>query len=636
MLKVGIIGCGAIADAHAWVIQQIAGCKMVAACDSEELMAKLFCERFQVPCAFTSVGEMLRQTRPDVVHILTPPQTHYAVARQCLEHGCHLYVEKPMALSTAEVEELFKLAALKNLKVTVGHDAQFSPATRELRRLVQDGYLGGPAVHMESYYCYDFGNLYGNALLGDKQHWVRRLPGKLLQNVISHGIARIAEFLPGNQPRVIAHGFVSPPLKNMGEQEIIDELRVIISDETGATAYFTFSSQMRPVLHQFRIFGQKNGLFMDETQQTVIKLRGGKLKSFAEIFIPPFGMARQYLGNFRRNLQLFRSHDFHGELGKKIITETFYRSIVEGTPGPIPLRQIWLTTWIMDQIFEQLASPPVFASACSTLPPLLASPPAAAPAAVSGQGKPTGNGAMLIINADDWGRSRLETDRTLDCCLKGRVTSVSAMVFMKDSERAAELAKQHGLDVGLHLNLGENFSGNGMTEKLSRQHASITRFMRLNKYAAILYNPFLIKNFHDDFCAQLEEFVRLYGRPPSHVDGHLHHHLCTNMLIAKLIPPGTKVRRSFTFSVGERSLLNMGYRKMVDRSLARRYVLTDSFFSLKYSLKIGNVARIAELARNARVELMAHPEKEPEYDFLMGNEFGKIFSGVKLATFSQL
>ena len=48
---------------------------------------------------------------------------------------------------------------------------------------------------MESYYCYELGNsAYASALLGDNSHWVRRLPGKLLQNIISHGIARIAEY----------------------------------------------------------------------------------------------------------------------------------------------------------------------------------------------------------------------------------------------------------------------------------------------------------------------------------------------------------------------------------------------------------------------------------------------------------
>ncbi len=83
-----------------------------------------------------------------------------------------------------------------------------------MRALVKSGYLGGPPVHMESYYCYDLGDpSYARALLGDKNHWVRRLPGKLLQNIISHGIARIAEFLTSDAPQVIAYGFVSPLLK---------------------------------------------------------------------------------------------------------------------------------------------------------------------------------------------------------------------------------------------------------------------------------------------------------------------------------------------------------------------------------------------------------------------------------------
>ena len=64
-----------------------------------------------------------------------------------------------------------------------------------MRALIAQGYLGGPPVHMESYYGYDISDGYARALLTDPRHWVRRLPGGLLQNVISHGIARLAEFL---------------------------------------------------------------------------------------------------------------------------------------------------------------------------------------------------------------------------------------------------------------------------------------------------------------------------------------------------------------------------------------------------------------------------------------------------------
>jgi hypothetical protein len=56
--------------------------------------------------------------------------------------------------------------------------------------------------------------------------------------VISHGIARIAEFLTTDNPHIIAYGFMSPVLRSIGETEVIDELRVIISDERSTTAYF--------------------------------------------------------------------------------------------------------------------------------------------------------------------------------------------------------------------------------------------------------------------------------------------------------------------------------------------------------------------------------------------------------------
>src|SRR5207237_1102009 len=67
---------------------------------------------------------------------------------------------------------------------------------------------------------------------------------------------------------------------------------------------------------------------------------------------------------------------------------------------------------------------------------------------------------VLIVNADDWGRSVAETDSALRCYQAGRITSVSAMVFMGDSMRAAKLAKDHQLDdVELHLNFSEEHAG---------------------------------------------------------------------------------------------------------------------------------------------------------------------------------
>jgi len=355
MLRVAIVGCGKIADVHAAQILRIKDCEIVAVCDREPLMAKQLCDRFPVKQHFTELIELLRSAQPDVVHITTPPEGHFELAKLCLEQGANVYVEKPFTVYAHEAQELIDLAEKKGLKLTAGHNYQFSPAARRMKELVNSGYLGENTIHIESHFGYNLGDpTYALALLGDKQHWVRRLPGKLLQNIISHGVARIAQFLTTDTPHIIAYGFVSPTLKSIGETEIIDELRVIISDEQRTTAYFTFSSQMKPSIHELRVYGSKNSLILDDDHDILLKLRGDKYKSFADKFVPPVQFVKQYLGNLAANVKLFVANDFHMDAGMKYLIESFYRSIREQAPVPIPYREILMTARIMDEVFAQL------------------------------------------------------------------------------------------------------------------------------------------------------------------------------------------------------------------------------------------------------------------------------------------
>jgi predicted dehydrogenase len=355
MLKIGIIGCGKQADAHATPIHEMRGCEIVGVCDKEELMAKQLAERFKVRRYFTDITELLETGRPDIVHITTPPQSHFEIGKLCLEAGCHVLFEKPFALNHGEVERLISLAEEKNLKLTVGHNNQFNHSARRMRELVKNGFLGGPPVHMESIFCYDLGDPgFARAFLGDKSHWVRKLPGKLLHNIISHGVSKIAEFMCTESPEVIACGFSSPFLLRINQSDIIDELRVIIHDSNCTTAYFTFSSTMSPKLHQFRLYGPTNSLFVDHTQETLIKFCKANYKSYLRNFIPPLVDASQYLGNATNNVKKFIRADFHMESGRKFLIDSFYRSIRDDTPVPIPYREIILTSRIMDSIFMQI------------------------------------------------------------------------------------------------------------------------------------------------------------------------------------------------------------------------------------------------------------------------------------------
>jgi predicted glycoside hydrolase/deacetylase ChbG (UPF0249 family) len=241
---------------------------------------------------------------------------------------------------------------------------------------------------------------------------------------------------------------------------------------------------------------------------------------------------------------------------------------------------------------------------------------------------------MLIINADDWGRSVAETDAALKCCKGGRITSLSAMVFMEDSERAADLAKENELDVGLHLNFTEKFTVNQCPRTLSNYHRQIVRFLSGNKYSQLFYNPFLRKEFAYSYEAQAGEFERLYGKAPSHIDGHHHMHLCANILLSNVIPAGMKMRRNFSFWPGEKSLLNRTYRSLIDRWLGRRYQLPDYFFDLTQCIQQKKFDRAVALTMSSNVELMTHPIVPIEEEYLMSDQFQATLQGLKVGGYA--
>lgn len=222
----------------------------------------------------------------------------------------------------------------------------------------------------------------------------------------------------------------------------------------------------------------------------------------------------------------------------------------------------------------------------------------------------------LIMNADDWGRDSNTTDLTLDCVLRGGVTSVSAMVFMEDSERAATISREQSIDAGLHLNLTTPFSAGNCPSRLKEYQEVIARYLLRHRLAQVMFHPGLTSAFRYVATAQLDEFNRLYGRPPFRLDGHHHMHLCANVLFQKLLPAKTMVRRNFSFESGEKSLWNRLYRRLVDRMLARRHRITDYFFSLPPLEPQSRVERIVSLSRDYVVEVETHPVSLNEYRFL--------------------
>lgn len=243
---------------------------------------------------------------------------------------------------------------------------------------------------------------------------------------------------------------------------------------------------------------------------------------------------------------------------------------------------------------------------------------------------------MLIITADDFGKTRHATDSILEVFLSKRITSASAMVFMEDSERAASLAMKAGLEVGLHLNFTLPFSACNMPLKLREHQNRVVSYLTKHKLFQGIYNPFLKDSFNLLFLSQQEEFMRLYGRFPDHYNGHHHMHLCANVLAGKMIPNGARVRRTFTFDPGEKNPFNLLYRHILDIWISRRFLSTNCFFSIAPVKNQERLRNIINRAAKETIEIEVHPENVEEIEFLLSDQYQNLVDSVHRAGFRHL
>src|SRR5687768_5188861 len=180
-LKIAVVGCGQIADAHLQEIAKVDGADAVAVCDREPDLAYQAAARWNIPNQYQDVERMLDELRPDVVHITTLPQSHAPLDTICLEHGAHVYVEKPFAIDATETRDVLELATVLNKVVCVGHDHLFDPAWLEALKRIRIGEIGTPA-HIDSQQGYDPGGPFGRLIQTDPHHWIHRLPGGIFHN----------------------------------------------------------------------------------------------------------------------------------------------------------------------------------------------------------------------------------------------------------------------------------------------------------------------------------------------------------------------------------------------------------------------------------------------------------------------
>jgi predicted dehydrogenase len=141
MTRVAVIGVGSMGKNHVRVYSEMPNVELVAVVDANPELADRVGQSYHVP-AYLDYFEMFDHTKPDAVSIAVPTSLHYQVAKDILELGCHVIVEKPIASTAEQAQNLVKLADQLGIILMVGHIERYNPAIIELKRRLGQNELG--------------------------------------------------------------------------------------------------------------------------------------------------------------------------------------------------------------------------------------------------------------------------------------------------------------------------------------------------------------------------------------------------------------------------------------------------------------------------------------------------------------
>ncbi len=350
MLKVAIVGCGKIADGHVEQIRAIGRGEVVAVCDREPLMVEQLATRMGIPGRYTDIKAMLAEVKPDVLHIATPPDSHVFLACTALEAGCHVFVEKPFALTAAEAQVILDCAQRVGRRVSVNYLYNYESPALKLEGMLKKGELG-EVVHLDTNYGYNLAGDYGMAVMADPNHWVHRLPGKLFHNVLDHVLAKIVTHVSDDFDIKVTAFRRRDAVGNPILDDLPDELRFILRSGK-VTVTGLISAHGKPVAHTLKVVGTQDSVELDYGNRTIVRsARWAQPSALGRVF-PAFVQARQFLKNGLTAVGEFRRYEYHFFQPMRVLLNRFYDAVENKGVDPITPAEVLRVCRIIDKIVE--------------------------------------------------------------------------------------------------------------------------------------------------------------------------------------------------------------------------------------------------------------------------------------------
>ncbi len=348
LVRAAVVGAGQIAKQHLAALRSLPGIELVGVCDLSPVMAESTAARFGVEGWYTDFRTLLQEKRPDVVHIATPPATHFPVASECLKAGCHVLVEKPITLDYEQFQTLRRIAEEEMRWLVENHNYQFNRSVQEILALREAGGLG-EVRHVDVQIRLQVFAAGGRFAARDVLHPALREPAGVVSDFLTHLCYLAYLFIgPHRDVRCIWNRF--SPRTVAGP----DNFQALVAGKRG-TALLGFSADCQPDAFTLRVQGTRSSAETNLFECGIVASSAtDRLKALAPV------------RNSLRRARAERRNAVHSLLRKLSggpgpyeglweLVRLLYERLQSGGPPPVPIVQVddvnRMTGDILNEVF---------------------------------------------------------------------------------------------------------------------------------------------------------------------------------------------------------------------------------------------------------------------------------------------
>jgi 2-alkyl-3-oxoalkanoate reductase len=338
-IRAALVGCGRISGIHIAALKSLPGVDLVAVCDLNEKAAREQAARNNIPGIYSDMEKMMSELHPNVVHLLTPPQTHVSLASIAARHHAHMYIEKPLASSEADARCIVEAAGKADVHVCPGHSLLFDPVFLQACRRIRSGEIG-EIVSVRAEHGFSYEAAARSAVIP----WSYTYDWGIFDNLMTHSLYVACHFLsnPGN-PTVV--GF------NLGRvrEAAVEEMRVLIPSAS-AVAEVSLSLCSSPEINRVEIVGTRGRIVVDFVTLAVLSVRSNGLPSFVNRFTSNFRMAASLTRSGLGVVCGVATGRVMRYMGVRGLIVEFYNCLKKGVAPPVLPEHGLLNVRLMDQI----------------------------------------------------------------------------------------------------------------------------------------------------------------------------------------------------------------------------------------------------------------------------------------------